>query len=152
MARKLVGRPLQAGDKLGRSLQAYNALFAKPFFGSAITPIGPGNLLDAHPGVELHFSPHMKLLVDVDWLWRQSLGDVFYGPSLLPALPAGGPDAPLSSRRYLGRQLTADWNWQVSRHLALEFTYAWIPAGDYLRDTTLGLTLSYYKPTILFQF
>lgn len=143
-----------SGDRDPRdpNLQAFNALFAKPFFGPAITPIGPGNLLDLHPGVELHFSPRMKLLVDVDWLWRQSVRDVAYGPSLLPILPPSYPAEPLSTRRYLGRQLTADWNWQASRHLAVEFTYAWIPAGPYLLATTPGLTLSYYKPTLLFQF
>lgn len=55
-------------------------------------------------------------------------------------------------RRYLGRQCTADWTWQARRHLALEFTYAWIPAGAYLCATTPGRTLSCYKPTVLFQF
>lgn len=139
-------------DRRNPDLQAFNALFSRPFFGSASTPIGPGNLLDLHPGVELHFSPKMQLVVDVDWLWRQSTQDGIYGPNILPIVPLGGPDAPLSTRRYIGRQLTADWSWQASRHLAVGFTYAWIPAGPYLRDTTPGLTLSYYKPALLFQF
>ncbi|MEJ7658524.1 MAG: hypothetical protein WKG07_02280 [Hymenobacter sp.] len=60
--------------------------------------------------------------------------------------------AALPTRRYLGRQLTADWNWQASRHLVLEFTYAWMPAGPYLRATTPGRPLSYHKPALLFQF
>lgn len=147
-----------SGDKDRRdpNLQAFNALFPRPFFGSAITPIGPGNLLDLHPGAELHLSPKMKLLVDVDWLWRQSLEDAIYGATAAPLLPEGfmpgAPDQPLSRRRYIGRQLTVDWTWQAGRHLVYEFTYAWIPAGAYLRDTTPGRTLSYYKPTILFQF
>ena len=147
-----------SGDQDPRNpdLQAFNALFPRPFYGSAITPIGPGNLFDLHPGAELHLSPTMRVLVDVDWLWRQSLADVLYGPTAAPLLPlgftSGNLDEPLSTRRYIGRQLTADWSWQASRHLAFEFTFAWLPVGDYLRDTTPGRTLSYYKPTVLFQF
>lgn len=147
-----------SGDQAGSSsaLQAFDALFPRPFFGRAITPIGPGNLLDLHPGAELHFTPGLVLLVDVDWLWRQSLDDVIYGATAAPLLPAGFvpgvPHPPLPRRRYIGRQLTADVAWQVGRHLNLGFTYAWIPAGAYLRDTTPGRTLSYYKPTVLFQF
>jgi hypothetical protein len=139
-------------DRSNSDLQAFNALFPRPFFGSANTPIGPGNLLDAHPGVELHPTPRMKVMVDVDWLWRQSTGDGLYGPNILFVVPQDGPAAPLSTRRYIGQQLSADWNWQASRHLAFDFTYSVILAGPYLRDTTPGLTLSYYKPTILFQF
>ncbi|WP_460548062.1 alginate export family protein [Hymenobacter daeguensis] len=119
-------------------------------------PIGPSNLLDLHPGVELHLRPRMTLLVDVAWLWRESTRDAIYGPAMLPLLPAadvpGPAGPPLSTRRYIGRQLTADWAWQASRHVVLEFTYAWLPVGDHVRDTTPGRTLSYFKPTLLFQF
>lgn len=143
-------------DRRNPDLQAFNALFARPFFGNAVTPVGPGNLLDLHPGVELHLRPRMTLAVDVDWLWRASPQDVIYGPATIPLIPAsdapGVPGRPLPARRYIGRQLTVDWAWQASRHLALGFTYAWLPAGDYVRDTTPGRTLSYYKPTVLFQF
>ncbi|MGI4737276.1 MAG: alginate export family protein [Janthinobacterium lividum] len=143
-----------SGDQDPRNpdLQAFNALFPRPFFGAANTPIGPGNLLDAHPGVELHLTPRMKVVVDVDWLWRQSLGDGLYGPNIIPVVPQDGPGAPLPTSRYIGQQFSADWNWQASRHFALDFTYSLLPAGAYLQATTPGLTLSYYKPTLLFQF
>ncbi len=143
-------------DRGQPNLQAFNALFPRPFFGNALTPIGPGNLLDLHPGVELHLQARMTLSVDVAWLWRASPQDVAYSPSVSPILPAdaapGPAGSPLSTRRYIGRQLTADWSWRASQHFSFGFTYAWIPAGDYLRDTTPGRTLSYYKPTVLFQF
>ena len=140
-------------DPANPDLQTFNALYPRPFFGTASTPIGPGNLIDVHPGVELHFSPKMSLLVDVDWLWRYSLRDGIYTPSIFPVVPVPGvPGPPLSTRRYIGRQLNAEYSWQVTRHFALGFTYAWIPAGDYLQDQTPGKTLSYYRPTVLFQF
>lgn len=143
-------------DRGNPDLQTFNALFARQFFGNAITPIGPDNLLDLRPGVELHLRPRMTLAVDVDWLWRASTQDAAYGPNNAPVVPVAdvpGSIGPLlSTRRYLGRQLTTDWSWQASRHLTLGFTYAWIPAGDYLRATTPGRTLSYYKPSVLFQF
>lgn len=143
-------------DRSDPDLQAFNALFPRPFFGSAITPLGPGNLLDLHPGVELHFGATMQLLASVAWLWRQSRGDAVYGATAVPLLPSGfvpgQSEPPLPTHRYIGRQFTAEWNWQTTRHLALGFTYAWVPAGDYLRATTPGRTLTYYKPSVLFQF
>ena len=140
-------------DPNNPNLQTFNALYPRPYFGTATTPIGPGNLIDVHPGVELHFTPKMTLLVDLDWLWRYSARDGIYTPSVFPVIPlAAAPGPPLSSRRYIGRQFNADYAWQATRHLALGLAYAWIPAGDYLQDQTPGLPLSYFRSTALFQF
>ena len=140
-------------DRNNPDLQTFNALYPRPYFGAATTPIGPGNLVDVHPGVELHFGKTMTLLADVDWLWRYSAEDAIYTPNLIPVIPSpGAPGPPLSERRFIGRQLNLEYFWQASRHFSAGFAYAWMPPGAFLRDQTPGRTLTYYRSTVLYQF
>src|SRR5690606_16353419 len=66
------------GDK---SIETFNPLFPKgAYFGQAAL-IGPSNLFDIHPSLDLEIHPKIVLIIDYDAFWRFSKNDGIYAPN-----------------------------------------------------------------------
>src|SRR5438874_1430352 len=72
---------IASGDRnlADQTLGTFNALFPKGAYFSEADLLGPYNLMDLHPSVELHLTKSLKLTPDADFFWRQSTHDGIYG-------------------------------------------------------------------------
>ena len=68
-------------DPGSRDLQTFNALFPRASYFGEIAILGPANLLDFHPYVELHPSDSLTITLEADSFWRQSDRDGVYSPA-----------------------------------------------------------------------
>ena len=64
--------PVGTGIQRMRTLGTFNALFPKGAYFSEADLLGPYNLMDLHPSVELHLTERISLTSDFDFFWRQS--------------------------------------------------------------------------------
>src|SRR5207249_3818893 len=58
-----------------RTLGTFNPLFPRGAYFGEIALIGPANLLDVHPTLDVHLTSHVKVSADWDFFWRYSTGD-----------------------------------------------------------------------------
>ena len=93
-------------DPTDQTLGTFNALFPKGAYFSEADLLGPYNLMDLHPSVELNLTPSLKLTTDADFFWRQSIHEGIYEiPGNL--LESGGGTA----ARYIGCHTSAQLEW-----------------------------------------
>ena len=92
------------------TLGTFNALFPRGAYFGEISLIGPANLFDVHPSLELHLTKHVTMTADWDFFWRYSTDDGLYdnGGNVIRA--ADG-DA-----RFIGHQPSIGIEWQIKRH------------------------------------
>ena len=75
------------------SLQTFNPLFPSGIYFSLLNPVGPLNLIDLHPTLDLYAGEKLSVSFDWDFFWRESLGDGVYRISGRPC--AGRPAVPV---------------------------------------------------------
>ena len=70
-----------SGDRnpKSRDVQTFNPLCPRGTYFGAIALIGPANLIDVHPSLDLQPTPHVTVSADWDVFWRESLHDGLYG-------------------------------------------------------------------------
>jgi hypothetical protein len=73
---------LNSGDRdpQARNLQTFNALFPRGNYFGELALIGPANIVDLHPSLDLKVADRLTVTFDWDFFWRQSLHDGIYGP------------------------------------------------------------------------
>src|SRR5437870_4672628 len=71
-----------SGDHGGSNLGTFNPLFPRGAYFNEASLIGPQNLMDLQPGVELALTKSVKLTASCDFVWRARLGDRVYGDPL----------------------------------------------------------------------
>lgn len=112
------------------SLQTFHALFPRGSYFGEPALIGPANLFDVHPSIALGVLDDVRLAVDGDWFWRQSLADGVYGSALTPLRPGS-----TSSRRFVGSQVQVTCEWTVRPNWTATIAWARFFAGPWLADT-----------------
>lgn len=120
---------IASGDKGGRALGAFNALYPKlPYFSEA-NLVAPTNFIDLHP--ELTVSPATRVKLSAGWniLWRQTVRDAVYGPPLAPVAGTAGRGG-----RYTGQQAILGLDWQPKPDVAVSAGYVHFSPGDALRQ------------------
>jgi hypothetical protein len=65
-------------DPADGTLGTFNALFPKGAYFSEADLLGPYNLMDLHPSVQLNLTERISLVPDADFFWRQSTRDGIY--------------------------------------------------------------------------
>jgi hypothetical protein len=145
---RFIGLPLQprvrvranivSGDRdpTDAVLETSNALFPKGHYFGELSPIGPANIINVHPGIDLTLGKGLTLGIAGVAYWRKSLGDGIY--SLSGAL-VREPGA--ASSRFIGRQVEIVINWQVSDIFSLSAAAARFAAGDFIRETGSSRTI-----------
>ncbi len=128
-------------------LQTFNALFPKgKYFGEAGL-IGPTNLFNLHPSLNLDLGSGWTLGTAVIFYWRESLHDGVYGTSGNLLRAAGD-----SRSRYIGTQADVVLGWEVSRQMSLEAAYSVFRPGDFIRDTGRSETVHFIGLEALWRY
>jgi len=117
-------------DPDGRTLGTFNALFPRGAYFGEIALIGPANLIDVHPALDLRLTRDLILTGTWDIFWRESRRDGIYNSAL--ALLRSGQK---SRDRFIGHQAEVQLEWRIDRHLSLTVNYAHFFAGPFLKDT-----------------
>ncbi|HVW95849.1 MAG TPA: alginate export family protein [Mucilaginibacter sp.] len=138
-----------SGDKNhgdGR-LNTFNPLFPKGAYFGLAALIGPYNLLDAHPYVQLKITKKLLFSSDYDLFWRMNRNDGLYavnGKLLYPG-KAG-------TSKQIGRQLGGALEYTPNKYLYFRQELTWFSAGDYLKEAGPGKDILMAGSTITFKF
>jgi hypothetical protein len=131
---------IASGDRNPRSanLQTFNPLFTTGAYLNLANPIGPANFIQAHPSLDFRYQ---RVTVEADWafVWRESVADGIYGPSVGPPLRTGQ----LSRARFVGSSPAAVLTWNATRHVTILASYVHFFAGPFLKETPPGKDMDY---------
>jgi alginate export protein len=121
---------IASGDHGGSNLGTFNPLFPRGAYFNEASLIGPQNLMDLQPGVELALTKSVKLTASCDFVWRESLDDGVYGVALNLQVPPGA-----SGARHVGTFPSASLAWQAGRHFSLTLNYVAYLFGDFVKES-----------------
>jgi alginate export protein len=134
-------------DPTDGTLGTFNALFPKGAYFSEADLLGPYNLMDLHPSLQLNFTERISLIPDGDFFWRQSTRDGVYG---IPGnLIRSGHT---SSARYIGSHSGLQLEWRLDRHITLTTIYLHFFPGPFLKETQPGRNVNFVALWVTYRF
>ncbi len=99
------------------NLQTFNPLFPSGVYFNLLNPVGPLNMIDLHPTLDLYAREKLTVSIDWDFFWRESLGDGVYRISGTPLRRSVG------SACYVGNSPAITVVWNPTRQLSLLASY-----------------------------
>lgn len=120
-------------DPRDRTLGTFNPLFPRGNYFGESAIVGPVNLFDVHPIVQLSFLESLVFEAGWAFFWRYSTADGFYDNGLTLIQAADG-----SERRYIGSELSLVLDWRLDRHVGVRASYSHFFSGAFLKDTGPG--------------
>lgn len=154
--RNLPGSPrlgLRAGAASGDAsatdgkLGTFNALYPNLSYFGEIALLGPANLLDLHPTIQLTLTEDVSLTLGAVAYWRHRVSDGIYGASLVPERPAGA-----SGARKVGNQFDAKLVWRPSRDMEATVSYAAFRPGAFISETGPSRTVRHLNVEVGWRF
>lgn len=138
-----------SGDKSSGDshLQTFNPLYPRGAYFGLVALIGPSNLIDVHPSVNLNLTEKWGLGIDYDIFWRQTISDGLYAPNM--QLLYSGEN---TTERFIGSQLIANLNYDMNTHLGFTLETGWFNAGSFLKEVGTGKDYFYGALTAQFKF
>jgi hypothetical protein len=137
----------------GNTLNTYNPMYPKPPFG-LIAPLGPVNLLNCNPGIQISPDNDWQFSLSSDIFWRESNADGLYTPAISPAIqqiyPADSPTVKHS--KFIGKDYIAKIDYKMSNYLSFGFLGGYFMAGNYLKQTGKGKDITYLSGNINLKF
>ncbi|RWY55664.1 alginate export family protein [Mucilaginibacter gilvus] len=147
----LIGLKTEAisGDKNYNDgkLNTFNPLFPRGSYFGLAALIGPSNLLDAHPYIQISLSKKLTLSEDYDMFWRMSRNDGLYAVN--SKLLYSGKN---TSSKQIGRQLGTALDYNANKFLSFKQELTWFSAGDYLKESGPGKDIIMVGSTITLKF
>jgi hypothetical protein len=129
-------------------LQTFNPLFPKGAYFGLAAFIGPANLCDVHPSLELELVPDKATLtLDYDAFWRYSRNDGIYNQSATLIYSGEG-----TTGRFIGHQPAIDLTCTPNRHFLLRAESTWFSAGEFLRQAGPGKNIWFGGLTVQFKY
>jgi hypothetical protein len=107
------------------NLQTFNPLFPSGAYFNLLNPVGPLNMIDLHPTLDLYAGEKLTLTFDWDFFWRESLSDGVYRISGAPLRGAAG------GARYVGNSPAVTAVWNPTRHVSLLASYVHFFPGPF---------------------
>ncbi len=141
---------LISGDRVREDdrLQTFNPLFPRGAYFGLAAFIGPANLWDVHPSVELALVPDkLTCTLDYDAFWRYSRNDGIYNPSAALVYSGEG-----TTGRFIGHQPALDLTCTPNRHFLLRAESTWFSAGEFLRQAGPGKNIWFGGLTVQFKY
>jgi hypothetical protein len=133
-------------DPASPNLQTFNPLFPSGVYFNLLNPVGPLNLIDLHPTLDLYFTEKLTLSLDWDFFWRESLGDGVYTIGGVP-LRTG-----LGGGRYIGNSPAVDLIWSPTRHLSVLTSYVHFFPGAYFEANPPDKPTDYFTVWLDYKF
>lgn len=116
-----------AGD---HRLGTFNALFPKGKYFGELSPIGPRNIVNLHPSVDVDFGGGITAELAALTYWRARRADGIYQLPGQLLREAGGSDM-----RHIGEQVEISLAWQASTIVSLSVSASLFTPGAFLRET-----------------
>lgn len=113
-------------DRLG----TFNALFPKGKYFGELSPVGPRNIMNLHPSLDVDLGRGVTAELAGVVYWRASRGDGVYDLPGQLIRTTGDSDA-----RHIGNQIELLVGWQANTILSLSLSVSRFTAGDFLRET-----------------
>ncbi|MFY8194991.1 MAG: alginate export family protein [Novosphingobium sp.] len=120
------GNAEASDDKIG----TFDALFPKGRYFGELTPVGPRNIVNLHPSIDIAPSASVNVELSVAAFWRASTGDGIYDVPGQLIRPAGN-----SRDRHIGNQIEMGVSWQATQTIAISGSIARFGSGRFLRQT-----------------
>jgi len=134
----------QIGD---HQLGTFNPLFPRGGYFGLASLIGPSNLIDFHPSLNLEISKNIEWIIDYDMFWRHSTNDGLYAPSGAMIYPTGTSDS-----RKIGNQIESEIVFQPNQYLYFRLEATWFAAGDYIKQSGPGKDIFFAGTTVQLRF
>ncbi len=122
-----------SGNGQNSKLNTFNALFPRGAYFGLAALIGPSNLFDVHPYLELTPAKNLNLSIDCDIFWRMSKYDGIYGPNVKTIYTGTAENA-----REIGQQVGLELVYSISKFLSVQTEITWFNTGDYLKQVSTG--------------
>ncbi len=128
-------------------LNTFNPLFPRGGYFGLAALIGPANLFDIHPYIEIKLSNSVTFTQDYDVFWRMQRNDGLYAVNgrLLYSGKA-------TQSKYIGAQLGSSMEYSPTNYLYFRIEYTWFDSGRYLMETGAGKDISMFGTTATFKF
>lgn len=134
-------------DRSGPKLQTFNPMFPKGKYFGELSPIGPYNIINIHPSVDLDLGGGVGLGLAGIGYWRQSRGDGVYSvPGQLIASGEG------TGARFIGKQTEMVLEWQATDTLSLSASYSLFDPGAFIRQRGQTRTIHMVGSEMRFRF
>lgn len=128
------------------ALNTFNPLFPRGAYFGLAALIGPSNLIDFHPSIDLNLHKNITLTADFDVFWRYSINDGIYGPNAALLYGSKGASA------FIGRQAGLSLEFTPNKHLTCIPEFMWFGAGDYLEDVSTGKDVLFGAITFQYRY
>lgn len=123
-------------DRADPVLQTFNPMFPKGKYFGELSPLGPYNIINLHPAIEMELGHGVNLgLVGIAY-WRESRGDGIYSVSgsLIRAGSGGDP-------AHVGNQGELVLEWRAGSFVSLTASYSIFVPGAFVRATGPSRTI-----------
>ena len=139
---------IASGDNNAHSpnLQTFNPLFPSGVYFDLLNPVGPLNMIDLHPTLDLYAGEKVTLSFDWDFFWRESLGDGVYRISGTPLRTSVG------GGRYVGNSPAATVVWNPTRHLSVLASYVHFFPGPFFEANPPNKNTDYFTVWLDYKF
>jgi hypothetical protein len=128
-------------------IQTFNPLYPRGAYFGLVALIGPANLYDIHPSVDLALTKNLNFGMDYDIFWRWSANDGLYAPNMQLLYSGEG-----ISETFIGTQLIADFEYSPLPFLSFTLEGAWFDAGAFLKEAGTGKDYFYTAITAAVKF
>lgn len=125
----------------------FNPLFPRGGYFGLAALIGPSNLVDLHPSVNLNFTEKLSFDLDYDVFWRYSSNDGVYGPSGAMIYSGKG-----ISDKFTGQQYSTVLGYESSSFLSFGAEFTWFKTGRFLQKAGPGKDILFACLTAQFKF
>jgi len=130
-----------------RTNNTFNPLFPRGNYFGESALVGPANLVNLYPSVEVEVAPKLSFRLGCDFFWRESVRDGLYGNALQLIQPGN-----LSQDRYIGYELSTTLEWAVDRHTQANFAYSRFQPGAFVRNSGPGLPTDFASVYVSYKF
>ena len=138
-----------SGDKSNNDgkLNTFNPLFPRGAYFGLAALIGPYNLFDIHPYVQVNLSKELVFALDYDLFWRMSRNDGLYAVNGKVIY-----DGKAGISKQIGRQLGTSLEFPLGKHFDFKQEFTWFSAGTYLRQAGPGKDILMTGSTLTYKF
>ena len=131
-------------DPNNPTLNSFNAMFPRGKYFGEVGLIGPRNLYNLRPNLQVEPALHWTIAIASDFFWRQSLGDGVYANNGQLIRSAKLPNGNLARGRFIGIQPEIVVSYEPTRELAFEASYAFLTAGNFIKQTGPSRTTHFF--------
>jgi len=111
-------------------VRSFNALFPRGSYFSELAQIGPRNFYNINPYLTLELQENLKLITDINFLWRYTTNDGIYGP------PGNLIFAPHDSdARFVNTSTSVNLEYEVTENLFIGALYTHAAPGRFITES-----------------